>query len=143
MTIGHPPQREERILKTLSCPRNPNPVAQCFKDFFLYFISFYFQFPNNSTHHFEPTVNHLYEENPSLCSTLEPLYCNSHATTVGGIRFINIVDFGIPYCDMNHSTGFSPTCSSGMSSSFYVSPHHWLFLDSPYPLIHNFGFPSS
>ena len=27
MTICHPPQREERTLGTLSCPRNPTPVA--------------------------------------------------------------------------------------------------------------------
>ena len=39
----------------------------------------------------------MYEENPSLCSTLEPLYCSSHATAVGGIRFINFVDSGPTY----------------------------------------------
>ena len=31
------------------------------------------------------TVSHLYEENPSLCSTLEPLYCSSLTTAVEGI----------------------------------------------------------
>ena len=37
------------------------------------------------------------QRNPSLCSTLEPLYYNSYAMVVGGIRFINFVDFGMPY----------------------------------------------
>ena len=27
MTIGHPPQHEERTLETLSCPMNPTPVT--------------------------------------------------------------------------------------------------------------------
>ena len=40
------------------------------------------------------TATHLCEENPSLCSTLEPLYYSSHATAVGEIQFINFVDSG-------------------------------------------------
>ena len=60
--------------------------------------------PNpNQVYHFAPTVNHLHEENPSLCSTLEPLYCSSHAIAVGGIRFINFVDSGYPPCTTNHT----------------------------------------
>ena len=36
-------------------------------------------------HHFlSLIVNHLCKENPSLCSILEPLYCSSFATIVGG-----------------------------------------------------------
>ena len=34
---------------------------------------------------FHITVSHLCKENPSMCSTLEPLYYSSFATTVGGI----------------------------------------------------------
>ena len=53
--------------------------------------------PNpNKVDHFAATGNHLHEENPSLCSTLEPLYYSSHAATVGGITFINFVDSGPP-----------------------------------------------
>ena len=109
MTIGHPPQREERTLETLSCPRNPTLVPQCLKELFLYFSSPYFQFSTIKTSLFLPnlkiqieftilalTTNHLCKENPSLCSTLEPLYYSSYATTVGGIRFINFVDSGPP-----------------------------------------------
>ena len=33
-----------------------------------------------------------------MCLTLEPLYCSSHATAVGSIRFINFVDSGYPSC---------------------------------------------
>ena len=32
---------------------------------------------------FDFTANRLYEENPSLCSTLESLYCSSFSTAVG------------------------------------------------------------
>ena len=61
--------------------------------------------PNpNQIYHFAPTVNHVHEENPSLCSTLEPLYCISHATAVRGIRFINIVDSEPPPCTTNPMT---------------------------------------
>ena len=107
MPIGYPPQREERTLETLSCPKNPTLVARCFKEFFLYFSSPYFQFSTIKTSLFLPnlkiqieftilalTANHLCEENPSLCSTLEPLYCSSYATAIGGIKFINFVDSG-------------------------------------------------
>ena len=38
------------------------------------------------------------KKNPSLCSTLEPLYYSSHATAIGRIRFINFVDSGYPPC---------------------------------------------
>ena len=76
--------------------------------FFYILLHFIFSFPPpkstvftklpnpNQVYHFAPTVNHLHEENPSLCSTLERLYCSSHATAIGGIRFINFVDSGYP-----------------------------------------------
>ena len=41
------------------------------------------------------------------------------------------------------STGFAPTCSSGMSPPCHLSPLHWLSWISPYPLIQFFGLPSS
>ena len=47
-------------------------------------------------HHFESLQIILCKENPSPCSTIEPLYCSSFATTVGGIRIINFVDSGTP-----------------------------------------------
>ena len=33
MTICHPPQREEKDLRTCSMPSNPKPVARDFKGF--------------------------------------------------------------------------------------------------------------
>ena len=72
--------------------------------FFILFPVFYHQtslFLQNLKIQIEYTIlalilSHLYEENPFLCSTIEPLYCSSHAMVVGGIRFINIVDSGTP-----------------------------------------------
>ena len=109
MTIGHPPQREEKDLRTSHLPRTSTPVARCLKELFFIFYLFYFQFTNISTHcfyktlksklkihHFESLQIILYEENPSLCSTLEPIYCSSSATTVGGILGYKFVDSGTP-----------------------------------------------
>ena len=76
--------------------------------FFYILLHFIFNFPPpkstvftkllnpNQVYHFAPTVNHLHEENPSLCSTLEPLYYSSHATAVGGIRFTILLIPGHP-----------------------------------------------
>ena len=104
---------------------------------FLQFISslfpFYFQFISN----FQPlhplflpktqnpnkftilnlTVNHLCEENPSLYSTLDPLYCSSHATSIGGIRFINFVDSGTPYCTRSTRTCYNACYKLGSYST--------------------------
>ena len=78
----------------------------------------------NQVCHFAPTVNHLHEENLSLCSTLEPLYRSSHATTVGGIRFINFVDSGHPTeCELdvdNESNGNLDVQTDGHISSFEI-----------------------
>ena len=76
---------------------------------FLIFFSFFIQPVNHHTPLFlsNPkiqtkitiltfTTSHLCEENPSLSSTLEPLYCSSLATALGGIQDINFVDFRTP-----------------------------------------------
>ena len=102
-------------------PRTSTPVAQCFEEFFFIFYFSLFLVCKSPTltvftkpliqidiHLFEPTANHLHEENSSLCSTLEPLYCSSYATAVGGIRFINFVDSNIPIAISNHLALFFP-----------------------------------
>ena len=48
MTIGHPPQREERTLEILIYPRDLTPVTQRFKEpSILHFYLFYFQPASN------------------------------------------------------------------------------------------------
>ena len=83
----------------LSYLRISNPVARCFKEFFLYFSSSCFQFSNITPHYsyrnlksklkftFLSQLLVTYTKR-TLCSTLEPLYCSSYATAVEGIRFI-------------------------------------------------------
>ena len=112
MAIGHPPQRKENGPENPSVTFKPKSSSLTLQGDFFY-ILFYltFNFPNNTPHCFYHhlkiqtkftilafTTSHLCEENTSLCSTLEPLYCNIIATVVGGIRFINFVDSSIPYC---------------------------------------------
>ena len=105
------PNVRKRTRGPLIYLRTSTLVARCFKEFFFIFFLLQFIFGSQT---FQPTVfnqalksklkftflsqlqNQLHEENPSLSSILEPLYCSSYATTVGGIRFINFVDSGTP-----------------------------------------------
>ena len=89
--------------------RISTPVARCFKELFFIFLFNLIIFspqtfqptvfnqalnPLVKIHHFESLQIILYEENPSPCLTLEPLFCSSFATAVGGIRIINFVGSG-------------------------------------------------
>ena len=98
MTIDHPPNVRKRTREPLIYLRTSTPVARCFKEFFFifYFSLFSVCKPFTSIvftkpqiqieiHLFEPTTNHLHEENSSLYSILKPLYYSSYATAVGGI----------------------------------------------------------
>ena len=98
MTIGHSPQREERDLRNTQLPSDFKPSGPMLQGvlfifFFILFIVFYHQtslFLQNLKIQIEFTilaliVSHLHEENLSLCSTLEPLYCSSYATIVEGL----------------------------------------------------------
>ena len=112
MTICHAPQHEEKDPRTSHLPSDLNPNSPMFQRV-LFHIFFLVQFIFSSQT-FQPTVfnqalksklkftflsqlqNHLHQENSSLSSTLEPLYCSSYATTVEGIRIINFFDSGTP-----------------------------------------------
>ena len=98
MTIGHPPQREERTLEILIyhrdlTPSDPTHQGVIFYILIYFTVSFHHQNPlfssnlkiQNKFTILALTANHLHEENPSLCSTLEPLYYGSYATVVGEI----------------------------------------------------------
>ena len=111
MTICHTPQREEKDPRPSHLPSDLNPSSPMLQGV-LFHISFCFSYFNPQT--FQSTVfnqalrtklqftflsqlqNHLHNENPSLCSALEPLYYSSYATTIEGIRIINFVDSGTP-----------------------------------------------
>ena len=95
MTICHAPQREEKDPRTSHLPSDLNPSSPMLQGviFHIFIVQFIF-----SSQTFQPIVfnqalksklkftflsqlqNHLHEENPSLSSTLEPLYCSSYAT---------------------------------------------------------------
>ena len=111
MTICHAPQCKEMDPRTSHLPSDLNPSSPMLQGvlFHIFLVQFVF-----SSQTFQPIVfnqalksklkftflsqlqNHLQEENSSLSSTLEPLYCSSYATAVGGIRFINFVDSDTP-----------------------------------------------
>ena len=111
MTIGHSLQREEMDPRTPQSSLDLKPSSLMLQGV-LFYISLHFissfqpsnpLFLPNLKIQIEFTIlnliaNHLCEENSSLCSTLEPLYYSSHATVVGGIRFINFVDSRPPSC---------------------------------------------
>ena len=56
-----------------------------------------------------------------MCSTLEPLYCSSYATTVGGIRFIDFIDSGYL---LAHESGVHEVFLVSMFQKYTLDPTH-------------------
>ena len=110
MNICHPLQHEEKGPRTPQLPLEAKTSSLTLQGVFFYiFISFHSKFSMIKTSLFlskikiqnkftslNLTASHLHEQNSSMCSTLQSLYCSSHATTVGGIRFLNNVDSSYP-----------------------------------------------
>ena len=105
------PNARKRTQGPLIYLRISTPVARCFKELFFIFLFNLVIFspqtfqptifnqalnPIVKVHHFESLQIILYEENPSPCSTIKPLYCSSFATAIGGILIINFVGSDTP-----------------------------------------------
>ena len=137
MTICHPPQREEKILGTLSYPRNPTPVAYNSRSYILHFILFKFQFANHHSTVFITTLKSkvnspffislksFVRRKPIPVFDPRPLYCSNLTTAVGGTKDTNFIDSDHPTVARIKWRRYRGWCLSASEELWNTcDPHH-------------------